>query len=105
MNTDTHQAVSYTHLDVYKRQDLLYDQGFTISGARNKMQELFQPERDKASDTEVSLEGVEVVEVSDSEFGDFVDSAFPPVGDDDTDRWQLVRCELFEIRQLLAENY
>lgn len=31
-------------------RELLYDQGFTISGARNKLQELVQAERDKRHD-------------------------------------------------------
>jgi DNA-binding transcriptional MerR regulator len=40
----------YQHHEVLmirRIRDLLYDQGFTISGARNKMQELLQDERDK----------------------------------------------------------
>ena len=40
----------YQHHEVLmirRIRDLLYDQGFTISGARNKMQELLQAERDK----------------------------------------------------------
>ena len=56
-------------------RDLLYDQGFTISGARNKLQELVQAERDKRRAGEVMLEGVEVIEVEDSTFEDFEDSA------------------------------
>jgi len=34
-------------LMIRRIRDLLYDQGFTISGARNKLQELVQGERDK----------------------------------------------------------
>jgi DNA-binding transcriptional MerR regulator len=40
----------YQHHEVLmirRIRDLLYDQGFTISGARNKLQELVQGERDK----------------------------------------------------------
>lgn len=40
----------YQHHEVLmirKIRDLLYDQGFTISGARNKIQEFVQLERDK----------------------------------------------------------
>jgi Predicted transcriptional regulators len=40
----------YQHHEVLmirRIRDLLYDQGFTISGARNKMQEILQAERDK----------------------------------------------------------
>jgi len=40
----------YQHHEVLmirRIRDLLYDQGFTISGARNKMQEILQAERDQ----------------------------------------------------------
>ncbi|MDP1685159.1 MerR family transcriptional regulator [Hydrogenophaga sp.] len=40
----------YPHHEVLmirRIRDLLYDQGFTISGARNKLQELVQAEREK----------------------------------------------------------
>ena len=40
----------YQHHEVLmirRIRDLLYDQGFTISGARNKLQELAQSERDR----------------------------------------------------------
>src|SRR5450830_660172 len=56
----------YQHHEVLmirRIRDLLYDQGFTISGARNKMQELLQHERDKSRNGEVLLDGVEVIEV------------------------------------------
>jgi DNA-binding transcriptional MerR regulator len=71
----------YQHHEVLmirRIRDLLYDQGFTISGARNKLQELVQVERDKRRAGEVMLEGVEVIEVEDSTFEDFEDSAAPP---------------------------
>ena len=67
----------YQHHEVLmirRIRDLLYDQGFTISGARNKLQELVQVERDKRRAGEVMLEGVEVIEVDDSTFADFEDS-------------------------------
>ena len=70
----------YQHHEVLmirRIRDLLYDQGFTISGARNKLQELVQVERDKRRAGEVMLEGVEVIEVEDSAFPDFEDS-MPP---------------------------
>jgi DNA-binding transcriptional MerR regulator len=40
----------YQHHEVLmirRIRDLLYDQGFTITGARNKLQELVQTERDR----------------------------------------------------------
>ena len=95
----------YQHHEVLmirRIRDLLYDQGFTISGARNKMQELLQLERDKKHHGEVLLDGVEVIEVSDSMLGSFSDSGFlePMAATDDP--WQQVRHELFAIRDLLA---
>jgi len=98
----------YQHHEVLmirRIRDLLYDQGFTISGARNKLQELVQVERDKRRAGEVMLEGVEVIEVGDSEFGDFDDSQ--PASEQDTVSQKLlfVRRELFEIRDLLSATH
>jgi len=98
----------YQHHEVLmirRIRDLLYDQGFTISGARNKMQELLQHERDKTRNGEVLLEGVEVIEVSNSQFGDFEDSSLIPEFDVSPDAWQQVRRELGEIRELLAHDF
>lgn len=100
----------YQHHEVLmirRIRDLLYDQGFTISGARNKMQEIVQAERDKKHNGEVLLEGVEVIEFGDSELidfkdSDFRDSQFDPATDNDSDRLEFVRRELFEIRELLS---
>ena len=82
-------------------RDLLYDQGFTISGARNKMQELLQNERDKKRNGEVMLDGVEVVEMDSDDMdefdalmaGDAVEEASVPLVQ--------LRRELNEIRELL----
>ncbi|MDP3753167.1 MAG: MerR family transcriptional regulator [Polaromonas sp.] len=105
----------YQHHEVLmirRIRDLLYDQGFTISGARNKLQEIVQAERDKRRNGEVMLEGLEVLEVSDSVLEDFGDSIdFQDSEAENTDlstgsaalqRLQLVRRELFEIRDLLS---
>ena len=98
----------YQHHEVLmirRIRDLLYDQGFTISGARNKLQEIVQVERDKRRAGEVMLDGVEVIEVEDST----LDSGFgDSVLDDRDDRediaqkLQLLKRELFEIRDLLG---
>src|SRR5690348_13117543 len=57
----------YQHHEVLmirRIRDLLYDQGFTISGARNKLQELAATERERRKATgEVPLEGVEATEI------------------------------------------
>ena len=98
----------YQHHEVLmirRIRDLLYDQGFTISGARNKLQELVQVERDKRRNGEVMLDGVEVLEVPDAEFVDFEDSER---AEDDalvSQKLQLVRRELYEIRDLLSVAY
>ncbi len=91
----------YQHHEVLmirRIRDLLYDQGFTISGARNKMQEILQAERDRKRNGEVLLEGVEVVELSDSE----LDDEDEQLGAGAVDSLQWVRRELFEIRSLLS---
>jgi DNA-binding transcriptional MerR regulator len=105
----------YQHHEVLmirRIRDLLYDQGFTISGARNKLQEIVQTERDKRRNGEVMLSGVDVLEASDSILEDFEDSvdfedsehadSVSPDGSIAQQRLQLVRRELFEIRDLLS---
>ncbi len=95
----------YQHHEVLmirRIRDLLYDQGFTISGARNKMQEILQNERDKKRNGEVMLEGVEVVEVDESYLEDFEDSQSLEMSDEGSAHLLHVRRELFEIRELLA---
>ena len=102
----------YQHHEVLmirRIRDLLYDQGFTISGARNKLQELVQTERDKRRNGEVMLEGVEVIEIDDSSFDEFEDSQpeaqVPEPLDRASHRLMLVRRELFEIRDLLSATH
>ena len=98
----------YQHHEVLmirRIRDLLYDQGFTISGARNKLQELVQVERDKRRAGEVMLEGVEVLEIEDSTFSEFGDSALPEERDLVSEKLLFVRRELFEIRDLLSATH
>ncbi len=117
----------YQHHEVLmirRIRDLLYDQGFTISGARNKLQEMVAEERERRRNGELTLEGVEevVFEGGDTMFGEsaFAESAFPESAlpedadagqaDDDLGDWrdrtsarvQLLRRELIEIREILA---
>jgi DNA-binding transcriptional MerR regulator len=108
----------YQHHEVLmirRIRDLLYDQGFTISGARNKLHELMQAERDKRKAGEVMLDGLEDhADELDSDFSasDFKDSdaadleAVPGIefAEDSTIHVPLrqLRRELFEIRELLA---
>ena len=98
----------YQHHEVLmirRIRDLLYDQGFTISGARNKMQELLQNERDKRKNGEVLLEGVEVIETGDAELQDFMDGDMDAATGPAAGQWVVVRRELSEIRELLSANY
>ncbi|HEX7890566.1 MAG TPA: MerR family transcriptional regulator [Ramlibacter sp.] len=97
----------YQHHEVLmirRIRDLLYDQGFTISGARNKLQEIVQVERDKRRAGEVMLDGVdEMIEVEESTFGESqFEDAPPDERDAITQKLQLLRRELFEIRDLLS---
>jgi DNA-binding transcriptional MerR regulator len=95
----------YQHHEVLmirRIRDLLYDQGFTISGARNKMQELLQTERDKKRNGEVMLDGMEVVELDVDDLDD-MDSLMPGESlDESSVPLVQLRRELFEIRELLA---
>ena len=96
----------YQHHEVLmirRIRDLLYDQGFTISGARNKLQEIVQVERDKRRAGEVMLDGVEVTEPDDSAFSESQFEDTPPDERDEIAyKLQLLRRELFEIRDLLS---
>ena len=98
----------YQHHEVLmirRIRDLLYDQGFTISGARNKMQELMQSERDKRKNGEVLLDGVEVIETGDSELDDFTESELEAEAIPVSGHLLMVRRELSEIRELLSAGY
>ena len=95
----------YQHHEVLmirRIRDLLYDQGFTISGARNKMQEIVQAERDKRKNGEVMLDGVEDIELAEADVPDVEDEHDDADFDQASDRLLLVRRELFEIRDLLS---
>ena len=94
----------YQHHEVLmirRIRDLLYDQGFTISGARNKMQELLQDEKDRKRSGEVLLDGVEVLVVEDANFDDFEDTQLVGTSGDISTQIQWIRRELGEIRELL----
>ncbi len=101
----------YQHHEVLmirRIRDLLYDQGFTISGARNKLQELTQGERDRRKAGEVPLEGLEAIEIGQEEFDAAVqDEPGSAVATQTVDLSQLLhlRRELFEIRELLTVGH
>ncbi|MDR2154995.1 MAG: MerR family transcriptional regulator [Burkholderiaceae bacterium] len=92
----------YQHHEVLmirRIRELLYDQGFTINGARAKLHELAQTERQRAG--QVMLTGVEVFDSDEVTPGEFDDSAA-------SDGWSFpehirqVERELKEIRDLLT---
>jgi DNA-binding transcriptional MerR regulator len=101
----------YQHHEVLmirRIRDLLYDQGFTISGARNKLQELVQVERDKRrldepdADTSAADDAGAVEHLD-----DVADAAHIEAFGHDGVRAELsleqVRRELHEIRLLLSD--
>jgi DNA-binding transcriptional MerR regulator len=92
----------YQHHEVLmirRIRDLLYDQGFTISGARNKLQELASADRGKVSvgehDSQTAfVDSIEMdAEPTDQEAMDMGRSAVPA---------SALRNELLAIRQLLT---
>jgi len=99
----------YQHHEVLmirRIRDLLYDQGFTISGARNKIQELIQAERElKKSGLDV-LDGLNApsdldLDASPFEFSDLDAEGLNGTNLDQTPM-QLIRRELQEISNLLG---
>lgn len=101
----------YQHHEVLmirRIRELLYDQGFTISGARNKLQELVQAERDKRRH-----DGHEATDVLELDVGDAVlqpheTVSIDPLIDLADQRSGLLlldmRRELIEIRELLLQR-
>jgi DNA-binding transcriptional MerR regulator len=128
----------YQHHEVLmirRIRDLLYDQGFTISGARNKLQELAQLERerrragfhdasaidderdpvdgiegDDEPETEGGVDGVEATDIDHEVWEAAVqrplaDAPGARESDAAQSQWQQLRRELLEIRQLLVTEY
>ncbi|MDP3227768.1 MAG: MerR family transcriptional regulator [Acidovorax sp.] len=93
----------YQHHEVLmirRIRDLLYDQGFTISGARNRLQELVHPARDDGAseDTDGSAEFELPSMLLDSARDLSIDATNFALDSN------AVRKELFEIRALLSLN-
>lgn len=97
----------YQHHEVLmirRIRELLYDQGFTISGARNKLQELVQAEREKRRfDDEEAIEVIDLDAVlqADAVADEPVVTA-PVVNGSGSMLLGGVRRELLEIRELLS---
>ena len=95
----------YQHHEVLmirRIRDLLYDQGFTISGARNKMQEILLGDRDKASQGDIASGSAELIQMTDSYLTDVKDMHSDKADDLVSSHLLLLRRELFEIRDILA---
>ena len=94
----------YQHHEVLmirRIRDLLYDQGFTISGARNKLQEMVQSERERRRHEEGGANGETRFDESANTFTQ--GAAGASLSDVDAPlQLQIVRRELLEIRELLT---
>ena len=98
----------YQHHEVLmirRIRDLLYDQGFTISGARNKLQELVQSERDRQR----MAMGSQVIDIDlpqedelDAQLKDQVQSDLKALQGDSFTAIKALRKELTQIRDLLS---
>jgi DNA-binding transcriptional MerR regulator len=99
----------YQHHEVLmirRIRDLLYDQGFTISGARNKLQEHGRPPHDGIAGVDLDVADAQDVDTFAAEEADLKAFDHLLIGDDDVGaavRLAQVRRELFEIRSLLAD--
>ncbi|MGB4359990.1 MAG: MerR family transcriptional regulator [Rhodoferax sp.] len=92
----------YQHHEVLmirRIRELLYDQGFTISGARNKMQEMGHDKRHLSDNIPEMDEGLEM---SDPQLASFSEPDTLSNSEQSNDPWRQVRHELHEIRALLS---
>lgn len=92
----------YQHHEVLmirRIRDLLYDQGFTISGARNRLQELALPARNDTGQGDADGSDGELPSMLVDDAGDLSIGSSAFAFDSNA-----VRQELFEIRALLSPN-
>ena len=96
----------YQHHEVLmirRIRDLLYEQGFTISGARNKMQELAQSQKGLKKDAlELSTEDTEAFSVNDQTAVMAMESAQRASSLQASSSLPTLRRELMDIRDLLS---
>jgi len=96
----------YQHHEVLmirRIRELLYDQGFTISGARNKLQELVQAERDKRrQEDDEAIDAMDFEVTAPLVVGGAEDALVNSVSHRSGVEWVGVRRELLEIRELLS---
>lgn len=95
----------YQHHEVLmirRIRELLYDQGFTISGARNKLQELAQAEREKRrQDDEEPIDVIDLDAVIHDDDTTVVSTVVTPPAVTEAGLLSDMRRELLEIRELL----
>ena len=94
----------YQHHEVLmirRIRELLYDQGFTISGARNRLQELAHPARDEAQEGASAVQTTEDFEATSMVLDNPRDLSIDALSGFTLDS-NAVRKELFEIRALLS---
>jgi len=95
----------YQHHEVLmirKIRDLLYDQGFTISGARNKLQEMSHLSRDQKHEVETDLSSVLTSEASVDLLNLTANRIHPYPLLAPTDNMFVIQQQLLEIRELLT---
>ena len=95
----------YQHHEVLmirRIRDLLYDQGFTISGARNKIQEFLLRNRDKESQGDVASGCLALVEKTDSYTLALEETTPENSVDLVTSNVVVLRRELLKIRDILV---
>lgn len=99
----------YQHHEVLmirRIRELLYDQGFTISGARNKLQELVQADRDRRANDDGAAVSLAAGADVDSTGGEASSESTPlaKINEADASSWKTLKRELIEIRSLLTEQ-
>jgi DNA-binding transcriptional MerR regulator len=99
----------YQHHEVLmirRIRELLYDQGFTISGARNKLQELVQAERERrrGEDDDEAIDVIDLDAVIHDEVPAVVNERSHAVIAGTALQVHEVRRELLEIRELLRHS-
>jgi DNA-binding transcriptional MerR regulator len=99
----------YQHHEVLmirRIRDLLYEQGFTISGARNKLQENMQIAREERLADGSLLNGAQVTDDAEQDWSAVGEPQQAPVDNEASDaslNLEQVRRELFAIRLLLSD--
>jgi DNA-binding transcriptional MerR regulator len=95
----------YQHHEVLmirRIRELLYDQGFTISGARNKMQEFLQVERDRKPMNDILFDEIGLIEINSSNISAIEGNLTDSLCGTEIDHLQYLRTELSEICELLS---